>query len=86
MVQNPKKTVKNGVKRRETDGYLYTNEDLSRITGCMSIERFAERQQLRWLAHCIRMENISLQKTTLFMIPTKAYYRDIGTRIEEKLK
>ena len=50
---------------------VYSNEDLLRITGCQSISVYAQRQQLKWLAHCIRMENNALQKITLFMNPTK---------------
>ena len=63
---------------------MYTNQDILRITGCMSISRFAEKQQLKWLAHCVRMENDELQKITLFTIPTKPYFRDVWNRVEGK--
>ena len=37
-----------------------------RITECQSIEIFAEKQQVKWLAHCVRMENDALQKFSLY--------------------
>ena len=79
-----RKSIKGGFRRRENGHYYYTNVDLRRIIGVMSIERYAERQQLKWIAHCIRMENDTLQKLSLFMIPSKKYYRNVWTRIENK--
>ena len=43
---------------------------LYRITGCGPSTLFQERQHLKWLAHCVRMDNSCLQKQTLFMETT----------------
>ena len=45
---------------------------------------YAERQQLKWLAHCGLMEDNALQKTTLFMNPTNKNYQSIWNRVGTK--
>ena len=57
-----------------------------RITECQSIEIFAEKQQVKWLAHCVRMENDALQKFSLFMTTTKKNYKSVWLRIESRLE
>ena len=59
---------RNAVNGDDVDyGYVYTNEDIFKITNCEPLKMFQEKQHLNWLAHCIRMENDCLQKQTLFM-------------------
>ena len=67
--------MKNGFKRKpDSKAFIYSNKDLLRITGCQSIDIFAEKQQVKWLAHSVRMENDALQKLSLFMTTTKKHY------------
>ena len=49
------------------------------------IESQKTNEQLKWLAHCVRMENDALQKISLFMIPSKKYYKTVWTRLEKKI-
>ena len=80
-----RKAVKGGFRRKPNSmAFVYSNADLLKMMGCMSIDRFAERQQLKWLAHCVRMENDALQKISLFMIPSRKYHKSVWTRIESK--
>ena len=73
-----REVVKNGFKRKpDSKAFIYSNKDLLRITGCQSIDIFAEKQQAKWLAHCVRMENDALQKLSLFMTTTKKNYKSV---------
>ena len=45
---------------------------------------YAERQQLKWLAYCVLLEDNALQKITLFMDPTNKNYQSIWNRVETK--
>lgn len=81
-----REVVKNGFKRKpDSKAFIYSNKDLLRITGCQSIDIFAEKQQAKWLAHCVRMENDALQKLSLFMTTTKKNYKSVWSRIESRL-
>ena len=40
---------------------------------------------VKWLAHCVRMENDALQKLSLFMTTTKKNYESAWSRIESRL-
>ena len=81
-----RKVVKNGFKRKaDSKAFIYSNKDLLRITGFQSIQFFSEKQLVKWLAHCVRMENDALQKLSLFMITTKKNYKSVWSRIESKL-
>ena len=78
--------VKGGFKRRDAPpkdiseedkkngtwdyAYIYSNENIYRITGCGPLTLFQEKHHLKWLAHCVRMDNSCLQKQTLFMETT----------------
>lgn len=80
-----RKVVKGGFRRKpDSMALVYTNNDILHITGCESIHVYMDRQQAKWLAHCIRMPNSSLQKQTLFMIPTKRGYHSVWTKLERK--
>lgn len=61
--------------------YKYTNSDIHQICGTETIQTFVELQQLKWIAHVIRMDNSALEKQTLFMEGTP----DIWKKIEERL-
>ena len=53
-----RKVANIGFKRKpDSKLFIYSNKDLLRITGCQSIEFFAEKQQVKWLAHCVRIQN-----------------------------
>ena len=67
--------MKNGFKRKpDSKAFMYSNKGPLRITRCQSIEIFAEKQQVKWLAHSVRMKNYALQKLSLFMTTTKKNY------------
>ena len=67
--------MKNGFKRKpDSKAFIYSNKGLLRITRCQAIEIFAEKQQVKWLAHSVRMKNDALQKLSLFMTTTKKNY------------
>ena len=50
--------------------YIYSKENIYRITGCGPLTLFQEKHHLKWLTHCVRMDNSCLQKQTLFMETT----------------
>ena len=84
-----RKVVKNGFKRKP-DSLKHSStqtktHNVLRITECQSIEIFAEKLQVKWLAHCVRMENDALQKFSLFMTTTKKNYKSVWSRIESRL-
>ena len=56
--------------------YIYTNADILCICKTESISNFVMKQQLKWLAHVIRMDNSTLEKQTLFMEGGKDVWRD----------
>ncbi len=47
-------------------GFVYTNEDLRRITKTKQIREFCEVQFLLYLAHVVRMPDSAIQKQILF--------------------
>ena len=94
-----RRIVKGGFKRRnapppgltEDDrkngswdyAFIYSNAKIHSLTSTKPLQIYVEQQQLYWLAHCIRMPNSCKQKQTLFMRPTKPYFRDIWLDIEK---
>ena len=64
----PKGMTPEEIKQGKWDyAYVYTNQDIYRITGCEPLWEYQEKQHLQWLAHVIRMPNSTLQKQTLFL-------------------
>ena len=62
-----RKMVRGGYKRKKDEwGYKLTNQNLLDIGKTEAISAFIERQKKRYLAHLIRLPNISVIKRILF--------------------
>ena len=57
--------------------YNYTNQQIHRICGTQPISQFIKIQQLKWIAHVVRMENSNMEKQTLFMEEMKTEWRKL---------
>ena len=57
--------------------YKYTNKQIHKICGSAPIRIFIQLQQVKWIAHVIRMENSSLEKQTLFMEGMKTDWKKL---------
>lgn len=80
-----RRIVKGGYRRKDDSfRFYYSNLDILRITGCITISEYMEKQRLKWLGHCVRMQNNAMQKTSLFMIPTKKNVRSFWLQYEKR--
>ena len=62
-----RKMVKGGFKRKDDSmSFKLTNDDLLKLCKTESLDKFIERQQKKYLAHVIRMENSSITKKLLY--------------------
>ena len=86
-----RRMVKGGFRNKPSEGdtvnfsFVYTNEDLLRITKCQPIRDFINTQYLKYTAHVCRRPNTNLTKLSLFMIPTTPYYRDPWIQVSKLL-
>ena len=86
-----RRMVKGGFRKKTPEGdtvnfsFVYTNEDLLRITKCQPIRDFINTQYLKYTAHVCRRPNTNLTKLSLFMIPTTPYYRDPWIQVSKLL-
>ena len=86
-----RRMVKGSFRNKPSEGdtvnfsFVYTNEDLLRITKCQPIRDFINTQYLKYTAHVCRRPNTNLTKLSLFMIPTTPYYRDPWIQVSKLL-
>ena len=65
--------------------FVYSNENLQKITKTTNISSFCRVQHLKYLAHVTRLSNDSLQKQLLFSCDHKKYWRDPWLKLEKEL-
>ena len=65
--------------------FIFSNENLRKITKTKNITSFCKIQHLKYIAHVTRLENSSLQKQLLFTCDRKKYARDTWVKIEKDL-
>ena len=63
--------------------YVYSNEDILRITKSHPISDFCEQQHLKYIAHITRQKNDFFPKRWLFASPAKKYVRNEWTVFEK---
>ena len=73
---------RDATEQEKTEGnwdyrYKYTNKQIHKICGTRPIAHFIKIQQLKWIAHVVRMENNSLEKQSLFMKNLKIEWRSL---------
>ena len=62
-----RKMVKNGFKRKENQwSFVYTNDDIRRISHATDVSKFVMTQQRNYAAHIVRMDNSSIAKRLFF--------------------
>ena len=77
-----RRMIKGGFRRKPSVGddnnfsFVYTNNDLLRITNCTPLRDFINTQYLKYVAHACRRPNTNLTKLSLFITPKCNYYRD----------
>ena len=86
-----RRMINNGFKRKdpapkelENYAFVYTNNDLVRMTGTMPLRRFIKEQQLKYTAHICRLPNTDMRKRVLFAEGHK-FSRTIWKRFETLL-
>ena len=52
-----RKLVRNGNKQNEDFSYVYSNEDILKITRSIPVVEYLDWQQQKWYAHCVRSDN-----------------------------
>ena len=64
--------------------YVYSTDDVYRITGAEPIDAFIRRQTLKWIGLVARMENYMPQNQMLFARNQRKYAQDRWARLEKQ--
>ena len=62
--------------------FIYTNQDILRITKTHPIGTYCEHQHIKYIAHLTRQNNSFFPKRWLFANVTKTYVRDLWVTLE----
>ena len=69
----------------ENWSFVYSNNDLEKITKTAGISNFCKSQHLEYIAHVSRRTNDSFQKQVIFATNRKKYARDRWKKLEKEL-
>jgi|GEM_PF-6720078 len=65
--------------------FVYTNEDVMRITKAIPLRNYIHSQYLKYIGHVCRSSNNTIAKKIFFSTPTRAYYRNPWLKISNLL-
>ena len=65
--------------------FIFSNEQLKKITKTSNITNFCKTQHLKYVAHITRLGNDSFQKQILFSCDHKKFARDRWVKFEKEL-